>query len=517
MANKTIDMQKIQTVLRLYQCAYSLRAISRQTGIHRSVVKHYIDRFARSGLTLDDALQLQPYELNDLVYSAQDVAPTNKRQRDFDVFSQYALEEIQKKHVTLQLLHREYNCKYPDAYGYSQFCDLLSRLRKSVDISMIQKCSPGELMQMDFTGDKIPWVDPESGEQFFADVLIITLGYSGLTYVQALKNQKQEVFIICLNQALQFFGGVTLQIKLDNFKSGVIKADRYEPGFNKLFALFCEHYSLIPDATRIRKPRDKAQVESHVRIVYERIFAPLRNRTFTSVEQINEAIMPLLEAHNRLPYRGSKKGRIDFFTQEEQGALRPLPEKPFSPKHYKKAVIQKNYHIWLGEDEHYYSVPFAYVGKEVEVVYDLDSVEVYFNLQRIAFHLRSHRTGRYTTISDHMPERHIKVKEGMDPNHLIAQASHIGPSTKSFIEKILSRGAHCQPNFKSCQGILSLVKKFPKERLERATERALRYNNITYKAVQSILLQNLDSLVVDSGKQPALPFNENTRGANNYQ
>jgi len=517
MANKTIDMQKIHTVLRLYQCDYSLRAIARQTGIHRSVVKHYIERFAKTGLTLDDALQLQPSGLSNLVYAAQETTPANRRQRDFDVFSQYALEEIQKKHVTLQLLHREYNNKYPVAYSYSQFCDLLGRLRKSIDISMIQECSPGELMQVDFTGDKLQWVDPQSGEQCTAEVLVITLGYSGLTYVQALKSQKQEEFISCLNQALQFFGGVPLQIRLDNLKSGVIKADRYEPGFNKLLTLFCDHYTLIPDATRVRKPRDKAQVESHVRIVYERIFAPLRNKVFTSIEQLNEAIIPLLEEHNKRPYRGSKKGRIDFFNQQEHAALKPLPEKYFVHKHYKKAVIQKNYHIWLGEDEHYYSVPFAYVGKTVEVVYDLDSVEIYCDLQRIAFHLRSHRTGRYTTLAGHMPEAHIKVKEGMDPDHLIVQASQIGPSTKSFIEKILSRGAHCQPNFKSCQGILSLAKKFPKERLERATQRALHYNNITYKAVQSILIQNLDSLVVDSEKQPTLPFNDNTRGARTYQ
>ena len=116
-----------------------------------------------------------------------------------------------------------------------------------------------------------------------------------------------------------------------------------------------------------------------------------------------------------------------------------------------------------------------------------------------------------------MPERHLKVKEGMDPDHLIVQASYIGPCTKSFIEKILSRGVHCQPHFKTCQGILSLAKKFSKERLERATQRALQYNNITYKAVQSILLQNLDSLVVDPEKQSMLPFNDTARGAINYQ
>lgn len=517
MANKTIDMQKIQSVLRLLQCDHSFRAIARQTGIHRSVAKHYLERVHGAGLTIDEALQLPPSDLRNIVYALPETNPSNKRQRDFDLFSQYALEEINKKHVTLQLLHGEYGVKYPDGYRYSQFCDLLTRLRKGKDISMIQRCAPGDLMQVDFTGDKLYWADEQSGEQFTAEVLVATLGYSGLTYVQALRSQKQEEFISCLNKALQFFGGAPVQIRLDNLKSGVIKADRYEPAFNKLFVLFCEHYSLVADAARARKPRDKAQVESHVRITYERIFAPLRNITFTSVEQINEAILPLLEEHNKRPYRGSKKGRMEFFQQEEQALLRPLPGHMFIHKHYKKAVVQKNYHIWVGEDGHYYSVPFSYVGKAVEVVYDLDTVEIHCDLQRIAFHLRSHKTGRYTTLAEHMPERHIKVKDGMDPDQLIAQALQIGAHTKSFIEKILGRGAHCQPNFKSCQGILSLSKKYPKERLERATQRALLYNNITYKAVQSILLQGLDSIALDLEKQPALPFNGNTRGAKTYQ
>jgi len=516
MANKTIDMQKIKTVLQLYQCDYGHRAISRQTGIHRSVVKHYLERVEGSGMTIDEALQLAPHQLSQIIYAPQEAAPKDQRQRDFDLFSQYALEEIKKKHVTLQLLHKEYDKKYPGGYRYSRFCELLLRLRKSKDLSMLQKCNPGELMQVDFTGDKLYWFDKESGERCAAEVLIVTLGFSGLTYVQALRSQKQEEFVRCLNLALQFFGGVTVQILLDNLKAGIIKADRYEPGFNKLFSLFCEHYSLVPDATRVRKPQDKAQVESHVRIVYERIFAPLRDRIFTSVEQINEAILPLQEEHNRRPFRGSQKSRIDFYNLEEKAALRPLAEKLFVPKHYRKGTVPTNYHIWIGEDEHHYSVPFAYVGKNFEVVYDFDSVEVYCDLQRIAVHQRSCKIGRYTTLPGHMPVAHLKVKQGMDPDYLIDQASRIGPFTKLFIEKILSRGAHCQPNFKSCQGILSLARKYSRQRLEGATERALRYNNITYKAVLSILLQGLDLIVVEQSQQVTLPFNQNTRGAGNY-
>lgn len=515
MANKTIDMQRIQTVLRLFQCNYSHRSISRQTGVHRTVIKQYLDRIQTAGLTVDDALLLSATELREIVYSSQEASPLHKRQRDFDSFSQYALEELKRKHVTLQLLHREYLQKYHDGYQYSQFCELMLRLRKSKDVSMLQRCNPGELMQIDFTGDKLYWFDIESGERLSAEVLVVTLGFSGLTFVQALRYQKQEEFVRCLNNALEFFAGVPVQIRMDNLKAGVIKADRYEPAFNKLLSLFCEHYGLVPDATRVRKPQDKAQVESHVRIVYERIFAPLRDRIFTSVEGINEAIEPLLADHNSKLYRGGSSSRKDFYSKEELPALRPLPTKLFIPKHYKKVAIQANYHVWIGEDEHYYSVPFSYVGKQAEVIYDYECVEVYCNLERIAFHSRRHRIGRYTTLPAHMPEKHLKVKDGMDPDYLLDQAERIGPFTKSFIERILSRGAHCQPNFKSCQGILALAKKYTKFRIENATQRALRYNNITYKALQAILTQNLDA-VTPQNHQPRIPFNENTRGPEHY-
>ena len=170
MANKAIDMQKIKTVLQLSQGDYSHRAISRQTGIHRSVVKHYLDRIERAGMTIDEALQLTPHQLSQIIHAPQEAAPKDQRQRGFDFFSQYALEELKRKHVTLQLLHKEYEIKYPDGYRYSRFCELLFRLRKSKNLSMLQKCNPGELMQVDFSGDKLYWFDKESGERCTAEV-----------------------------------------------------------------------------------------------------------------------------------------------------------------------------------------------------------------------------------------------------------------------------------------------------------------------------------------------------------
>jgi len=58
---------------------------------------------------------------------------------------------------------------------------------------------------------------------------------------------------------------------------------------------FAEHYRTVILPARVRRPQDKALVENAVRLVYQRIYAPLRNRTFFSLKELNEAIWDLLE------------------------------------------------------------------------------------------------------------------------------------------------------------------------------------------------------------------------------
>ena len=41
---------------------------------------------------------------------------------------------------------------------------------------------------------------------------------------------------------------------------------------------------------RVRQARDKALVENAVRLAYQRIYAPLRDRTFHSLDELNAAI-----------------------------------------------------------------------------------------------------------------------------------------------------------------------------------------------------------------------------------
>ena len=502
-------MQKVRDIIKLFASGYSFRQISRITGIHRTIVSTYVSCLKQSDTSLENALQLEDKEFAAIFKTRDEHVPGSQKQLWLSNFLIYAKQEVQKKHVTRQLLYAEYRNKYTDVYSYSQFCDILRRLLKKEDYSLFQNYNPGEIMMADFAGDKLYYFNKQTGERISCEVLVITLGYSGYTFAIALPDQKQESFIEGLTASLFFFGGSPNIILFDNLKAGVIKSDAYEPKFNTLISMFCKHYGMVAQAARVGKPKDKAQVESHVNIVYKRVYAPLRDNIFYSINELNTAIVELLKAHNTRPYRGTSKSRHDFY-QEEKISLKPLPEYVFKKKYVKKAAAQKNYHVWLGHDEHYYSIPFNYAGREVTVVYDIQSVEIYCDHERIAVHTRKHKIGRYSTLPDHMPENHVAVRNGMDPEYLKKQASHIGENVLAFAIKLLDKGLLTPQHFKSCQGVIGLARKYPKDRVDSACKRALEYNNITYKSVLGILEKNLDTF--NGEELPSIPFNPNTRG-----
>ncbi|MWD30549.1 IS21 family transposase, partial [Aquicoccus sp. SCR17] len=153
----------------------------------------------------------------------------------------------------------------------------------------------GDKLFIDFTGKKLHIVDRETGELKELEVFVCILGSSQYTYVEACASQKLEDFIRCTENALWFYGGVPKALVPDNLKSAVTKSSRYEPKVNEVFADFAEHYETAVLPTRTYRPRDKAIVENAVKIIYTRVFAPLRNQVFHSMADINMAIRELLE------------------------------------------------------------------------------------------------------------------------------------------------------------------------------------------------------------------------------
>lgn len=322
-----------------------------------------------------------------------------------------------------------------------------------------------------------------------------------------------------LSKALSYFGGVPEVVKTDNMSQWVKKYDRYEPSLTEACQQWCLHYKTDLDSCRSGKPRDKGAVESLVNQVYRYYYSRAYHETFTSIGELNARLMELNDQYNNEVMKGRTYSRRERFESEEQPYLLPLPSEPYRFKYEKSIKINSTYHFQIDRN-HFYSVPFQYVGQKAKVVYDAYSVEVWINMKRIATHVRSYNEG-YTTVPEHMPEKHRAFAQTKEYNaaYFLKKARQIGPQTTSVVESILTSAIFVQQSYRACQGIIRLTNRYGNDRVESACKILEPKSAATYKRVKTILENNMDLHPSDNTQalQSYIPHNDNVRGAGAYQ
>ena len=516
MAYKPTRMDQIKKIIEYQQKGFSIRRIARVLGISRNTVKQYIRRFEERDLSVKD--------LNDPKFSREiyrsDQKEEDPRELDFQRRLPKLLKELGKIGVSRQLLWTEYINSFPKGFSYSRFCRRIKQYKVVQNATLRIEHKAAYRLSVDFTGKKISWVDKYSGEMHDCEVLVCTLPFSGYTFACATASQKQEDFIDGLNQCFLYIGGLPKVLLSDNLKSYVTKANRYEPTFSELCVQLSTYYGVELEAARVGKPKDKAHVERHVGIIYNRLYGPLRNEVFHSQREINTAFLTKLEKHNSQNYQGKDYSRKDLFENDEKPHLASLPSTMFEVQKSTQAKVQRNYHVILGEDKHQYSVPYQYIGKTTQITYNSKTVEVYIGLDRIAIHPRDRRKHGYSTFAIHMPEKHKKYLEqrGWDATYFINQAQKIGPDTAWTMEQILQSKCIIEQTYNTCLGVLRLADKYTPDRLEKACTRTRSTHRVTYSILKNILKKNLDQLPLEEPNDLfTLPTHNNIRGAQNYQ
>jgi transposase len=519
MANKVKPMLQIRRILQLIDQGVSLRGISRELSMSFNTVKKYQQIVEKNEHSNQQLLLLDDSSLSLLFYPHEGQSRDLKREQIEGLIPDY-IERLHKTHITRELLWQEYRKLYPDGYKYSRFCEYITRKIELSNAVMHFDHKPGECLQIDFAGDKLSYVNRDSGEIIECPVLVCTLPFSNLTYVEALPNQTQTQLIGALNRCLAFLGGVPRSIKSDNLKQVVTKANRYEPIISEIIDQFALHYTVSITAARIVKPRDKASVERHVGIAYQRIYALVEQQQCYSLKDLNAKIMTHLNTLNNTPMQRKEHSRNELFLQMEKPLLGLLPLEPFEIKHQAMAKVARNYHVILGEDWHLYSVPFQYIGKQVMLVYNDSTVEIYYQNNRIALHGRNYQRHGYSTQENHMPAKHQAVTQmrGYTPEYFLSQAQRIGPNTKQVIQKIIDAKFFTEQTFNTCLGIIRLQTKYTAERLEKACQMVLPTCHITYRTINTILQNNRDKVIESQTKNiTANKQHNNIRGKENYR
>jgi transposase len=372
MSGKTTKMSKIKQLLRLHESGVSNRQIAKALGLDRETVNNYIRKFKAGEMQTGELLELDDPVLESK-FIAGTAAYTDKRFEDFKEMLPWLETELARKHVTRYLLWQEYLSKYPSGYRFTQFCYHLNQQLIARKPTAVLTHEAGRELFVDFCGDKLEYVDLETGEIVSVNVFAGCLPFSEYTFIMAVRNQTTEDFIYALSCCLKALGGSPKILVPDNLKAAVIKADRYEPELNQVMEDFANHYGFAVLPTRPHMPKDKAMIENHIRIIYSRVYAKLRNHRFFSLEDLNRALAEKTMEHNQTRMQRRDYSRQEKFLADEKQLLHPLPQSEFEIRRYTELRVGSNNYIYLGRDRHYYSVPYIYIGKKVQVIYTVSN------------------------------------------------------------------------------------------------------------------------------------------------
>ena len=494
-------MSKEQQILHHLSEGKSQRMIAGTLRVSRNSVASVLAAAKRSGKNFPELLQMDektliqtlfPEKATELVWVMPDYEKIHK--------------ELLRQGVTLRLLWEDYvdacrETKQPP-YMYSQFCKRYADYVNQNRLTMHIQHKPGDKLMVDWAGTKLVVYDRYTGSTQNCYLFVATLPFSMYCYAEAFATMKQEDWINAHIHLYSFLGGSTRILVSDNLKTGVVQNRKHEdPVFNRSYSELAEHYQTALLPARVLAPKDKAAVEGTVGQLTSRIIAKLRDRRYFSLYDLNQAISRELDVFNDRPFQKREGSRKSVYQEEELPFMHPLPPFPYEFASWKVATVQLNYHVSF--DKQYYSVPYAYARKKVDIRSTDALIEIYYQGTRICSHRRLHgRMGQYATNPDHMPKNHQLYSE-WNADRFKRWASDIGPSVREVVDRLFAFYRVEEQAYKGCLSLLKLADRYSADRLENACRVALVHiSSPRYKNIKLILEAGQD-LPGKQEKEPA--------------
>jgi len=396
------------------------------------------------------------------------------RQSLIDEYREKILELLEKDlsgvRIHEELVKDGFAGSYPTVKRY------INKLKRKDNIFVRIHTEPGEEAQVDF--GYIGMSRDDFGKNKKTWIFNMRLSYSRLDYYEKVYDQKVETFIACHIHAFEFFSGIPKYVKIDNLKAAILEANFYEPIYQQTYKDFAAYYKFSPIPCRVASPNDKGKVESGIKFVKGNFF---KGRVFANGTDLDRHLRAWnIDKNNRI-HGTTRKVPYEVFMEEEKSCLTSLPPSRFVLSKISTRKVYHDCHIYV--DYNYYSVPYEYVGKTVEIELTDKFLKVFYKTNQIALHPRITLKGQFSTIPSHYPD--FKVFDSTEYQDIYKQkVSLIGPyCTKLFDRAVAEKPKHWSRTIK---GILSLTNFYSIQTVEASCRRALVYGIAEYQTVKRI-------------------------------
>ena len=498
MANRLKMVQK-ELLFALFSLNWSNRKINKALRIHRATVARYRKEWennSRASSSGRGSGSNRSESAKDSESRFQNVPPSeNKLPTDGVVHFQVPtdpewpiqskskaagyidiIKEKLEKGQSAQSIYQDLVSDHDYSGSYDSIKRLVRKLKqKSPRLFARIETSPGQEAQVDF-GQGAPTL--KNGRYCRPWLFVMTLSNSRKSYQQVVWKQDVETFLACHENAFQFFGGVPETVKLDNLKSGVLKAHLYEPEINPNYLAFSQHYGFVPLPCRVATPQHKGKVESGVKYVQNNA---LRGKQFHSLDEQNAYLRRWNKTWASTRIHGTTKRQVEAMFREEKPYLKPLPKTPF--EYFKIGTRKVNIldsHIEVAGA--FYPIPPKYMGKTVVVHFNSRIIKVFYNQQLIQ-QLSTIEKGRSHPDKSCLPKYKSWTQQKYI-NYLMNRCRELGPAVFQWAQE--AEKARQQAAYRAIQGIVALRKKYEPNILDRACRKALQQNAFVYHIIKQM-------------------------------
>lgn len=490
MARRTFDVPNVTEILVHWDAGRSQSEIATSLGLDRKTVKKYLTPAVEAGLERGSGRSQAEWSVLVREWFPQ-LADTAVRQISWPLIEPHRdyivaqLEAGVTKQTIWQRLRDEHDLQASVASVKRWIAANLPEqaLRSKVTV-LREDPPPGQEAQIDY-GYLGSWVDPLGGRHRRVWGFVMVLACSRHLFLRPVLSMDQAAWTQCHVEAFAFFDGCPARLVPDNLRTGVERADLYDPLINRCYAELAAHYGVLIDPARARKPRDKARVERPMPYCRDSFF---RGRTFTSIEHMQaEATRWSLQVAGRRSCRPlGGAAPLSVFEAVEAEQLKPLPRTVFVLAAWSRPRVGPDIHVKVGKT--LYSVPWRFIGTKVDARATASTVQIFCKGELIATHPFRAR-GKQTDFSHYPPE---KIAFRMrTPVWCRTRAAEIGEDTSAVIAELLAVNALFR--LRAAQGVLGLADKYGPTRLEAACDKALLVGDPTYRTIKGILAAGVET------------------------
>jgi len=490
MAHKEYNVHEIVDLLRRHLAGDSIRSISRSTGMDRNTVRKYLGIGEKKGFGpgFDGDLDEMAYRIFSEVHPEKSPETEVQRDRILMPHQETIAQWLEQEKLTLAKVHIKLGrigvkVSYSALWRFAR--QRLGFGANEVTVR-VADTKPGEAAEADFGRLGLIY-DPVSARNRVLHALVITLLFSRYQYVFTTHTRELERVIAGIEAAWEFFGGVARRLVVDNMKTAVVTADRFEPIFQRTFLEYSRYRGFIIDATEPASPKQKPKVERQVPYVRESFF---KGEHFIDRDHAQREAERwcLTTAGLRIHGTTRKRPRI-VFEQHEQPALLPFCGEQFDvPQWDPPHKVHPDHMIRVNNAG--YTVPTAYIGKAVDVRVDSKLVRIYHKERLVKTHPVVPEGERSIDYEDYPKEKSGYAMRNCE--YYIEQARDMGPNCASFARELLS-GDYPWAKLRQAQKLIGLGKKYGNARVDSACRRALAYSLSNVYRVENIITEALAS------------------------